>query len=242
MAGNTSLFGKLLRAGVCAAAISVATPAHADGAAAIDEAYGAYRSASNYLRTENAGLAMLDLGAAIDAWKTVADAPAPAALAKDPRYANDVARIGAALNDGMAKAENGDTKAALAAIEPVREILFDLRRRNGLDTYPDCITELNAAMEDIYVYRRPEPDMSKPAVVDGMRSASARYQKLLAKCRSMAPASVAGSDEFKRLFDGTEKSVASMFPAIESGSANAVINVIRELRSFDRIVFFRFGG
>lgn len=214
----------------------------ADATAAIDEAYASYRAASNYLRTENAGLATLDLGATVDAWKKVASAPPPAQLAKDPRYADDVSKIALALDAGMAMADSGDTKAALTAIEPVRLILFDLRRRNGLDTYADCITELNGAMEDIFVYRRPEPDMSKPDVVKGLRDASTRYRDLLKKCRAMAPAAISGEAEFKRLYDGTENSVASMFPAIASGSANAVINVIRELRSFDRILFFRFGG
>ncbi len=31
-------------------------------------------------------------------------------------------------------------------------------------------------------------------------------------------------------------------PALEARDAEAVVNVLRELRSLDRILFFRFGG
>lgn len=209
---------------------------------AFDAAYAPYRAASNYLRTENTGLASLDLAATLDAWQKVADSPAPAALAKDPQYKETVDKISAALALGMEKTEMGDPKAALAAIKPVRQLLMDLRRRNGIDTYADCITELNYVMDDIYVYRRPDPNMSDPAVVKNMRTLSEKYAGIIAKCRTLAPGDISADPEFVRLFDSTAESVASMLPAIDSGSANRVVNVIRELRSYDRIIFFRFGG
>ncbi len=214
----------------------------ADASASIDKAYETYRTASSYLRTENTGLALLDLAATVDIWKEVQSSDAPPPLAKDPKYADAINEIAALLEKGLSEAEAGDPKAARAAIMPVRDILFDLRRRNGMNTYADCITELNTAMDDVFAYRRPEPDMSDNKVISGMRDASKSYEQTLQKCRDLAPSSISSDPEFIRLFDGTRNSVESMYPAIDSGSANAVINVIRELISFDRIIFFRFGG
>lgn len=232
-----------LLAGTClAATITAPADARADATASIDKAYETYRTASSYLRTENTGLALLDLAATVDTWKEVQSAAPPPELAKDPKYADALKEIASLLDKGLSAAEAGDAKAARDAIMPVRDILFDLRRRNGMNTYADCITELNTAMDGVFYYRRPEPDMSDAKVIEGMRKASTVYQETLQKCRDLAPASISGDPEFIRLFDGTKNSVESMFPAIDSGSAGAVINVIRELISFDRIIFFRFGG
>jgi hypothetical protein len=227
---------------VFAAAFVFSGIARADALASIDKAYETYRTASSYLRTENTGLALLDLSATVSTWREVQSASAPAPLANDPKYADAINEIATLLQKGLSEAEAGDPKAARAAIMPVRDILFDLRRRNGMNTYADCITELNTAMDAVFAYRRPEPDMSDSKVISGMRDASKAYEQTLQKCRDLAPASISSDPEFIRLFDGTKNSVESMYPAIDSGSANAVINVIRELISFDRIIFFRFGG
>jgi len=58
----------------------------------------------------------------------------------------------------------------------------------------------------------------------------------------MAPTAIHSDIEFVRLFDGAESSVASLMPALDARDSQAVVNVLRELRSFDRILFFRFGG
>jgi hypothetical protein len=71
---------------------------------------------------------------------------------------------------------------------------------------------------------------------------SRTYENLLKDCRSMAPAAYEKDPEFQRLFDGTLESVQSMYPAIESQEPERVVNVLRELRSFDRIIYFRFGS
>ena len=233
---------RLLAGAVLTAVFFSPNIARADALTSIDKAYETYRTASSYLRTENTGLALLDLAATVDTWKEVQSAPAPAPLAKDPKYSDAINEIAAMLEKGLREAEAGDPKAARAAITPVRDVLFDLRRRNGMDTYADCITELNTAMDAVFAYRRPAPDMSDSKITDGMRKASKIYEQTLRKCRALAPATISSDPEFVRLFDGTKNSVESMYPAIDSGSANAVINVIRELISFDRIIFFRFGG
>jgi len=226
-----------------------AGPARADteGAfhAKINEAYAGYRAATSYLRTGNPGLASLEIAGALDTWRevmvTYGDNPPPA-YAKDAQLADTLSAIGKRLETALGAAESGDAEQATESLTPVRDMIYDLRKRNGVRLYADCITELNRAVEPLYKHRHKAPDLGNPAVRRQLVSESETYAALLKDCRGMAPAAYTGDAEFIRLFDGTRNSIQSMFPAIDSGDPNRVINVLRELRSFDRIIYFRFGG
>ncbi len=211
----------------------------------VSKAYAAYRSASSYLRTGNPGIAFLELSDASDVWAKItrkyAAAP-PRPYKKDTHFGETLSRIAKALNKGRDLAEGGDAKASLKTIRPVRDLIYDMRKRNGIRLYADCVTELNRAMEPIYVHRRVIPDLYNEALHARITNESRAYQNLLQECRTLAPESYTSDDEFIRLFDGTMESITSIFPAIESRKPQRVINVIRELRSFDRIIYFKFGG
>jgi hypothetical protein len=213
--------------------------------AAVSEAYGGYRAATSYLRTGNPGLASLEIAAAQDSWRLVIDTYAsapPSAFAGDPQFSTVLNDVASRLDSALGAAENGDAATARKALEPIRGDLYDLRKRNGVRVYADCVTELNSAMEPLFVHRHDTPDVGDAGVRAQVTAESEIYAALLADCRSMAPDSYTGDPEFVRLFDGTRDSIQSMFPAIDSGDAGRVINVLRELRSFDRIIYFRFGG
>lgn len=212
---------------------------------AVGQAYAAYRSASNYLRTGNPGLASLEIANALDTWNIinatyVPNPPAP--FEKDPVFPADLAAIDIALKAALKAAEDEAAKKSLQLLEPIRDTLYTLRKRNGIRLYADCITELNLAIEPLYAHRHKTPDLGIPAIRQQMLRDGQIYADLLKDCRSMAPGELAKDPEFTRLFDGTAQSIHSIFPAIKSGNPERVINVLRELRSFDRIIYFRFGG
>ena len=223
--------------------------AHADKTKSFNDdvsrAYAAYRSAANYLRTGNPGIAYLELSEASDAWgeifKRYAKA-APQPYTNDKHFHHAISNIGKALKEGRDLAESGDAAGSLETIHPVREWLYELRNRNGVRLYADCVTELNQAMEPIFVHRKIVPNLDKEAVRARMVKEGRTYQGLLNDCHALAPASYTSDPEFIRLYASTKQSIASIFPAIESLQAQRVINVIRELRSFDRIIYFKFGG
>ncbi|WNJ98898.1 hypothetical protein L2D14_13580 [Thalassospiraceae bacterium LMO-JJ14] len=212
---------------------------------ALSEAYGGYRAATSYLRTENPGLASLEIAGALDVWRdivqTYAGSPPPA-YAKDSSFRDTLSGIGKVLEAALAAAEEGDTKAAAKYLTPVRDTLYDLRKRNGVRLYADCITELNRAVEPLYKHRHLTPELGIPKVREQITGESRTYETLLLDCRGMAPKKYTEDPEFIRLFDGTTDSIRSMYPAIKSEDPVRVINVLRELRSFDRIIYFRFGG
>jgi len=211
----------------------------------VGKAYASYRTAASYLRTGNGGLASLELGDAADAWKkivaTYAKTP-PAAFAKDPAFAGDLGKIQGMLDAGLDAVDGGDTAAALKAITPIRDMLYDLRKRNGIRLYADCITELNREMVGIWYYRHNPPNLKDAAARAKANGQAKTYLTILADCRSMAPKAMQANAEFKGLFNGTKASATSMIPAVDSQDTNRLINVLRELVSFDRIIYFKFGG
>ncbi len=224
---------------------SLAADSLSDFNAKVSEAYSGYRAAMNYLRTGNPGLASLELGAAVDSWQTVErtykSAP-PAEFAKDGAFAPTLSKVGKALKSGLNSATDGDMKTAQQALSPVRRMLYELRQRNGVRVYADCITDMNTVMDRLYVFRRPAPELGNADVREAIATDTLAYQKLVPTCRAMAPAAIQNEIEFVRLFDGAEDSVASLMLALNARDSQAVVNVLRELRSFDRILFFRFGG
>ena len=213
--------------------------------AKVSEAYSGYRAAMNYLRTGNPGLASLELSAAVDGWQTVERtymSDPPAEFVKDDTFAATLSNVGKALNSGLDKSADGDMETAQEVLLPVRGMLFALRQRNGVRVYADCITDMNTVMDRLYVFRRPAPELGNTDVQSAIATDTRAYQKLLPTCRAMAPTAIHSDIEFVRLFDGAESSVASLMPALDARDSQAVVNVLRELRSFDRILFFRFGG
>ena len=211
---------------------------------AVAEAYEPYRGAVSYLRTENLDLAALELETAGERWKIVmsrfADTP-PDAFAEDADWRATLGDVEGRLKAALEAADQGDRTAALAAAGPVRAILGDLRRRNQLVVFSDRVNEITASMDRLWVFRKSPPDFGAAEDLRRLREETAVLGYLLERCGEEAPAELSGREDFRRLIDGTREGVERMWRAIESKDEQLLINTLRELRSFDRMLFLRFG-
>ncbi|MDA0997784.1 MAG: hypothetical protein O2944_06215 [Proteobacteria bacterium] len=224
----------------------LAAAAKADEAgfnADVSKAYAGYRSAVQYLRTGNPGLGVIELSRTIRDWTAVEKQTGqpPVAYQKDAAFQKTITGIGASLRDGLAKAEAGDAKAAGKAIGGIQESLYQLRKRNGVRLYSDCVTEFNHQMDTLYQFRHQPPDPAKPDDWKKAAAVSQEYARLLADCRTMAPDEHRKNPDFVRLFDGAKNSVESMPKAISEKNPGGVVNILRELRSFDHLIFYNWG-
>lgn len=211
----------------------------------VADTYAAFRTAASYLRTGNAGLASLDLAQASDEWDALSAAAKdnpPAAYAKDSKFKKTLEDVSRLLGETLALAEAGESKQAYKTVLPIRSLIYDLRKRNGQRIYADCITDLNAVMDEMYLYRHDPPDFTKPDVRSHASKVQSEYLLMLNECMEMAPASYTGNPEFIRLMQSTRQSTESMAEAISVKNTASFISILRELRSFDRIIFFRFGS
>ena len=125
--------------------------------AALTEADRSYRSASFYLRTGNPGVAAMELQTLSEKWqslsKTFNDHP-PEIYINDPAWAETLGQIGHRIDAALANAVTGKIKAARGKLDPIRAALTNLRRRNGIFIFADCVEEANQAIRAINVAGR----------------------------------------------------------------------------------------
>jgi len=210
----------------------------------VADAYAPYRSAMFYLRTGNPGVAFLDLDTASERWQSVVDrfaSTAPDAFADDREFAATLSRVESALDAGKSALDAGDEEAATTALATIRTDLSDLRRRNGLRAYSDCIDDMNAAMDRLWTYRHEPPAFDQDDQVNAVKREAAVTEFLYRRCYETAPAEFQERDTFKRLFEGSLISLPLIFGALDRGNEAQLINILRELRSFDRMIWLEFG-
>ncbi len=233
--------------GCTVAGLAVALPARADGPdfqTVQAVAYAHYREAVFYTRTGNTPVAGLALDEFVTKWAALVQAYADS---PPPEYAAD-AKFGDTLRNVLARAEKGlealdadDPDTAGDAIKPIRRILAELRKRNGLVTWSDLVDELSAAMDVLARYRREVKELDDPAIVSMVRDQAAIVAALFKRCGREAAHEVANDPEFKRLISGASESMGRLMESLETKSVRLYRIGIGELRSYERIMYLRFG-
>jgi hypothetical protein len=238
---------RVLAAAFCLVLLGL-RPAAADDAAAFDalveDAQAGYRAALFYARTGNPALAGIELGQARDLWDEILGkyaANPPQAYAEDARFGDDLKAIAGHLARGAELLDDEKGKDARTELFPVRDLIYGLRARAGRKGYPECVTDLNRQMDVLFKWRHSPPDFSFSGVADEVMAAAMKYRDILRACRAMAPDVRKNAADFQRIFDGADASISSMPAAVEQKNPLGVVNILRELRSFDRILYFKLG-
>lgn len=208
------------------------------------DAYAHYREAVFYTRTGNTAVAGLALDEFVVKWAALvarfADSP-PAEYAGDANWKDTLQEIMRRAETGLDALDADDPETARDAINPIRGILGDMRRRNNVVTYSDHVDALGAAMDRLAQYRKEVRDMGDAEAVATVREQAALVEALFEKCRSEAAPEVAANPEFKRLVDGADESMGKLLESLETKDPLLLRIGIGELRSYERIMFLRFG-
>tara|TARA_R110002072_G_scaffold70982_2_gene170722 strand:- start:950 stop:1741 length:792 start_codon:yes stop_codon:yes gene_type:complete len=210
----------------------------------VDAAQDGYRAALFYARTGNPALAGIELRQAQAVWDEILakyGTTPPKAYAKDGNFAADLKAITGRIARGadLLDAEKG--KDARQELEPVRDLIYGLRDRAGRKGYPECVTDLNRHMAMLFKWRHARPDFAIPGTAENVMQAAVKYRDILRACRAMAPAEKQKAADFNRIYDGADASISSMPAAVDRKDPLGVVNILRELMSFDRILYFKLG-
>jgi len=211
---------------------------------AVAAAYHPYKSGVFYLRTDNPSVAGFEIAEAAEVWRRdvmpFAAAP-PDAFSDDPDFAADLAEIAERLTNAAAQIGEEREEDAAAQLNPVREILGRLRARNGQIAFSDYVDAANEAMDRLWEFRDDPPDWSDVEAVDLLKAQTAVTAYLYRRCRDAAAPELAQDPEFLRITEGAIASFEGLWREIRAQDTAAVINYLRELRSFDRILWLQFG-
>ena len=225
-----------------------AGPAAADAMQGYHRAVGAAmkhaRLAQFYLRTGNLAVAGTELDQATDKWAGVTatfGAKPPGNLAGDRAFKGDLEAVAGALGAALAAVDEDERDAAARHLKPIADRLAALRKRNGLWIYSDCIAAMNRAMDGAWVYRRKPPDFADAAQVAELDKRLAVLAHWYKRCFREAGPRERADPAFGRLFPGSLESIERLIRAAKDKSALRVINNLRELRSFDRLIWLYLG-
>lgn len=202
------------------------------------------RLAQFYLRTGNLAVAGAELDEATERWAAVTagfGSKPPGKLAEDGAFRADIEAVASALNAALAAVDSDERDTAAAQLKPVAGRLAALRKRNGLWIFSDCIAAMNRAMDAAFVYRRKPPDFADAAQVAELDRRFAGLAYWYKRCYREAGPRERANPAFERLFPGSLESIERLIRAARDKNARRVINNLRELRSFDRLIWLYLG-
>ena len=203
-----------------------------------DDAYSAYRVAL-FQTNANDQKATLDaLAAAQGGWSKVVstyrDKP-PAIYADDRAYAKDLDEVSGLLSRAQAQAAAGTLPAAHETLEGVRDILGELRRRNGVIVFSDHINAYHTEMERVIGGEIAMED--RRALIE--QSGVLVY--LDRKIRANAPAAYQGDPKFQQLSAGNTAAIEKLRTALASNAVADIKSAIESLKPAYAKLFLAFG-
>jgi hypothetical protein len=207
-------------------------------------AYAPYRAAVSYLHTGNPGLGALAIDAMAARWTALCDRfrdQAPDAFAEDAAWQSSLDEISERIAAAQAKIAAGDTEAAEATLKPIRGLLGDLRRRNGVITHSDRVDAFSAAMETMWVYRRNPPDMANAQTLATVAEQVRTLRRTMEDVAAKPPEATAADPQFQRLIVESRVSFERLERALDTRDATLLISALRELRSSERLLWMNFG-
>jgi len=195
----------------------------------------------SYLRAGETDLGGILLQQFVAKWgkvtETLSENP-PAPFAKDPEFGASLAEILNAAKDAQASLDRGDVKTAVATLTPVRGILADVRRRNGLRTLSDCIDDISGKMDVLWKLRQSKFDSHDPSQARQASDAVSALGPILDRCGQQPPTQ--NREQFERLIHQASSSVNDARQALAAQDTDRFIRIVRELRSIDHILFQQF--
>jgi hypothetical protein len=221
----------------------LAAPVH-DFNRALAEVMHHYRWVDQYLRTGNIALAQLELDEFTAKAASLAErfsSKPPDLFADDPDWRRDMEELSGIAGAALRASDAGEFAKVKELLAPVRAKVRDLRRRNGLFLFADCIDAANASFARLWRFRHNPPDFAKPEQVDAMRQDLSVTLYWYRRCNREAPEAARRDEQFRRLMDGNLRSLERIFEAAREQDADRIVRLLREIRSSDRMLYLKFG-
>lgn len=208
------------------------------------QAYPHYREALFYLRTGNAGVAQFELEQWNSKWTSITElfskAP-PDVYSDDPTWYLTLSKIQQTSEQGLSLAQAGDLKSAQQTLIQIRGLLSELRRSNHVIIFSDHVDAANQAFEHLFEFRHHPPAFNNADQLDAFRHAVSVATHAYRQVNDHAPGAYATDAEFQRLMKQSLYSLSRLWIAIREENQLNLINILREMRSSDRMLFLRFG-
>ena len=233
----------LFHAGLLAAALA-ASPAWAADAVtdAIQAAYAPYRTALFRTNSNAQPASEQAMAATRQAWQGIVErfaARPPAPYDRDSGFAATLAEVDAVYARADTQVRGRQLTEAHETLEKARELMADLRRRNGVVTYSDHMNAYHAEMERLL--GESAAMMAAPQAAMQLMAHVGTLDHLARRLRSEAPAEFTQNADFVALLRDLQASVAALRDAALSQDTAAMGKAVGMLKMPYSKLFLRFG-
>jgi hypothetical protein len=222
----------------------LATPAWAADAVtdAMQAAYVPYRTAlfkTNAKAQADSEQAVADARAQFRALGARFAEKPPAPYDRDAEFAATLNRVDQVLAKADTEIKAGNLAKGHETLEEVRDLLGELRRRNGVVVFSDHMNAYHEEME--HVFDDGAATLAKPGGMLALAGQAAVLDYLAKRLKNEAPAALAKDAEFTSLVDAVQASVNALRAAIARQDEAAVREAIGKIKSPYSRLFIKFG-
>lgn len=225
--------------GLCLAASVMAADAVTD---AMTVAYAPYRVALFRTNTLAQAESEQAIAQARQSWQALMDqfASRPAApYDRDARFADSLSQVAAVYNAAEVQIKGRNLAQAHETLEKARDLMAELRRRNGVITYSDHMNAYHGVME--HVLSDAPRRMGEPQGMLRLMASVGTLEFLAERLRTEAPARVAADPAFAPALQAVETSVSALRQAVLQQDATLVREALDNIKKPYSQLFLKFG-
>ena len=229
-------------AGACLLALNASAIAADALTEAMDAAYAPYRAALFKTNGQSQPEAEQAIGQARRSWRSLQQRfgqSAPSPYAQDSRLPLTLAEVAAVYEKAEGEIRTGQLSQAHETLEAARDLMAELRRRNGVVSFSDHMNAYHAQME-LLLTDGPAQTGQAAGLLRLLGQAGA-LDYLARKLRSEAPPALAADAEFGRLLAAVEQSVATLMQALLAQDAAQAREALGRLKKPYSQLFLKFG-
>lgn len=229
---------------VLALLATLATAAHTHDPLtdAINAAYPAYRAALFRTNSQSQAESQQALQQARAGWQAVIERHGktpPAPYDRDPQVLDTLNEVASVYQQADGQVQTGKLAEAHETLEAARDLIAELRRRNGVVTYSDHMNAYHAEMEHVLGESK-TLDASPQRLLQLMARVGV-LDYLVHKLRSEAPPKLAADPAFADALQGVEQSVGALRQAVLTQDLAKVRAALGQLKKPYSQMFLRFG-
>jgi hypothetical protein len=227
-----------------AALATIASPAGAADAVtdAMQAAYPAYRAALFRTNSKAQPESQQAIAQAQQAWKALSErfgAKPPSPYDRDAGFGATLAKVSAVYEKAAGEISDNKLPEAHETLESARDLMAELRRRNGVIVFSDHMNAYHAEMEHLLI---DGPKMlAEPQWPQLVMAQVGALEYLARQLREQAPASQAANPEFDTMLKEVEVSVRGVKTALLAQDAAAVRAALGKVKPPYSKLFLKFG-
>ena len=213
---------------------------HPEYRTVFESANSELRTAASYLRTGNVDFAALALEEFTRVWNEFRDNTTTNS-SQDAPDIKVISRVSDDAKMALNAIDAGETDKARTTLLSIRDQLWVMHRDRRLVFFEDCIWKTVRVALPLWGFRKAKPDLSETRQADAVTKSARQYLEALEDCESRAPSDVTSDDRFRRLIDNAKHSLMRVPEAVATQDGGLLYRLLIELRSIDRLLYFRFG-